>query len=324
VSTKGARVDVWRTSSGLGYPTQSGAGERRAARAPGWPGAFRGPPLHLDPATTEFYHEKGAALQRGAFTPEQLEILTRGVAKNRENPSKASYRSFEDEDWQGAFQYDYGCHSRVPEYAEFVETSGLAEAVAGLLSSQRLCSFDEGYFVKQAGCAVPAPWHHDFSYYQIEGDFAVAWVPLDPHGEQETLRMVAGSHRWGREFTSAAFDPNYPFAADASASRSIAAIPDIDAGEYEILAWEVEHGDCVLFNGLTLHASRGNPTQRDQRRFSCRFIDEGATYVPRGGDSRGIGARGVGIDDSTLQPGQCVSEDSRSFPVVWQADSTKP
>jgi ectoine hydroxylase-related dioxygenase (phytanoyl-CoA dioxygenase family) len=188
-----------------------------------------------------------------------------------------------------------------------------------LLQSQRVCFFDDSYFIKQAGSDIPAPWHHDFTYYEIEGEILVSWIPLDVHGEHETLRLVAGSHRWGKRFAPIDFDPQRDPADAEEFSKFYDPIPDIDAGEFEILSWQVEPGDCVFFNGLTLHSSRGNPTQRTQRRFNCRFVDESATYLPRPGYPWGDGKT-----NADLQPGQRLSEDAEHFPVLWEANSTRP
>lgn len=283
--------------------------------------------MRFDPAVKEFYREHGAALQKGAFEPEHLELLARGVARNLENPSPGSGNTYQADDGSGEFRYDYGCHGWIPEYTEFVKASGLAEAAAEMLSSRRVCFFDDSYFVKQAGCEIPSPWHHDYSYYQIEGEILIAWVPLDPHGAHESLRLVAGSHRWGKEFAPLDFDPvtlaEGRLAPGQTSQEPYNAIPDLDGGDYDILAWQVEPGDCVFFNGLTLHGSRGNPTPHAQRRFNCRFVDEGATYQPRRVASSGAGTLGVGIGNAPLQPGQRLSDDPESFPIIWQADTAR-
>ncbi len=270
--------------------------------------------MRLDPTIKHFYCEKGAALLKGAIASEHLDLLVRGIERNIRHPSQDSYTRFDGENGRGAFIYDYGCHPWIPEYTEFARTTGLAEAAAQLLSSQRVCFFDDSYFIKQPGSEFPAPWHHDFTYYEIEGEILVAWIPLDPHGEYETLRMVAGSHRWGKRFVPVNFDPAANPVPTEGSSKSYDSVPDIEAGDFEILAWEVEPGDCVFFNGLTLHSSRGNATERDQRRFNCRFLDESAVYAPQPDYPWGDGKA-----NANLQPGQRLSEDPEIFPILWEA-----
>jgi ectoine hydroxylase-related dioxygenase (phytanoyl-CoA dioxygenase family) len=270
--------------------------------------------MRFDPGVNQLYRKNGAVLMRGVFVYDDLELLARGIERNIERPSQDSFHRFDGKNGRGAFIYDYGCHSWIPEYTEFVRTSGLAEMAARMLSSQRVCFFDDSYFIKEAGSKHPAPWHHDFTYYEIDGEILVAWIPLDPHGEYETLRLVAGSHRWGKRFRPAAFDPD-PGATEAKdESGSYDPLPDLDGGKYEILAWDVEPGDCVFFNGLTLHSSLGNPTTRDQRRFNCRFIDESVVYLPRPDHPWGDGKA-----NANLKPGQRLSDDPNCFPILWEA-----
>jgi ectoine hydroxylase-related dioxygenase (phytanoyl-CoA dioxygenase family) len=273
--------------------------------------------VRLDPVIEHSYREQGAALLKGAFTLPQLELLQAGIQRNIENPSKNSYHRFAGREAGGDFFYDYGCHRWIPEYVEFVKGSGLAAMAAELLSSQRICFFDDSYFVKQSGSELPAPWHHDFSYYEIEGEMLVAWVPIDPHGESETLRFVAGSHRWGKLFLPVPFDPREQAAPDTTTPPAYDPLPDIAGGDFEILAWAVEPGDCVFFNGLTLHSTRGNATIRDQRRFSGRFIDESAVYTPRAGYPLSDGKA-----NANVEPGQRLCEDPENVPVVWDARAT--
>jgi ectoine hydroxylase-related dioxygenase (phytanoyl-CoA dioxygenase family) len=272
--------------------------------------------VRFDSSLEHAYREQGAAMVRGAVAPEHLELLARGVERNIEHPSRDSYHRFEGGEGRGAFVYDYGCHRWIPEYIEFARVSGLAEVAARLLSSQRVCFFDDSYFIKQPGSEIPAPWHHDFTYYEIDGEILVAWIPLDPHGEYETLRLVAGSHRWDKRFDPVMFDPKLESSSATPTSSAYDSMPDIDNGEYEILAWEVEPGDCIFFNGLTLHSSRGNPTSRAQRRFNCRFVDEGVRYTPRPEYPWGDGKA-----NADVRPGQRLSEDPESFPVLWEARS---
>jgi ectoine hydroxylase-related dioxygenase (phytanoyl-CoA dioxygenase family) len=250
--------------------------------------------VHLHASLKDDYLEQGAVLLKRAFAPEALELLARGIERNLTQPSETAFHQIKAKPAEGAFIYDYGCHAWIPEYCEFAVSTGLAEAAAQLMSSQRVCFFDDSYMLKQAGATVPSPWHHDWPYYEIDGEILVAWIPLDSHGKDETLRMVAGSHRWGKVFAPASFNPSLP--PNDVALKYHDPLPDIDAGNFEILAWEVEPGDCVFFHGLTLHGSHGNSTLKDQRRFSCRFVDESAVYSPRPGYSLGDGKANAALE----------------------------
>ena len=259
------------------------------------------------------FREQGALLLREAFPRELLSLLERGIAKNIDQPSRDAFHRFEGVGDQGDFTYDYGSHGWIPEYLEFAQVSGIARLAAGLLDVKRVCFFDDSYFIKQAHCAHPAPWHHDFTYYEIDGQIVVAWVPLDPHGKHETLRLASGSHAWGSRHAPFGFDPR----GDPKQGIDVSAydpLPDLESGEYEILEWEVGPGDCIFFDGLTLHGSRGNPTARDLRRFNCRFVGEDARYR-----KSPIYPFGDGKANADLQDGQRLCEDPSCFPVAWES-----
>ena len=56
------------------------------------------------------------------------------------------------------------------------------------------------------------PWHHDQSYYPLDGDDVVSlWVPVDPVPKEAAVSFVSGSHSWGKWFTPRKFatEKNY-------------------------------------------------------------------------------------------------------------------
>ena len=68
---------------------------------------------------------------------------------------------------------------------------------------------------------------------------------------------------------SAVLDPDYQ------------PVPDIDGnpGDYEILAWDLEPGDCVVFSGLCLHGAPGNQTTRTRRAVSVRYTGDDVRFA---------------------------------------------
>ena len=61
------------------------------------------------------------------------------------------------------------------------------------------------------------------------------------------------------------------------------AVPDPDAEGMDIREWQMEPGDAVAFNYLTLHGARGNETGARRRAFSLRLLGDDARYVTRPG-----------------------------------------
>ena len=65
-------------------------------------------------------------------------------------------------------------------------------------------------------------------------------------------------------------------------------IPDIEANrdKYEILSWDMDPGDCIVFHFKTIHAGAGNPRSNTRRRaFSSRWIGDDAVYAERPGET---------------------------------------
>ena len=59
--------------------------------------------------------------------------------------------------------------------------------------------YHEHVLTKQPGTAKVTPWHHDQSYYPIDGDQIVSmWIPVDFVGLDAAIRFVKGSHSWNR------------------------------------------------------------------------------------------------------------------------------
>jgi ectoine hydroxylase-related dioxygenase (phytanoyl-CoA dioxygenase family) len=49
-------------------------------------------------------------------------------------------------------------------------------------------------------------------------------------------------------------------------------MPDIDAGDYELITWSLEPGDVLLHHPRTVHGARGNASEGTRRRaLSARY-----------------------------------------------------
>ena len=88
-------------------------------------------------------------------------------------------------------------------------------------------------------------------------------------------------------------------------------MPDIDAqpDAYRILTWDLQPGDAILFNYLTVHGAPGNATTVRRRAFSARWVGDDVCFVQRPGRTS---PPFPGID---LKHGQRLRDDW--FPVVW-------
>ena len=175
--------------------------------------------------------------------------------------------------------YQWMTRDDVRDFALFGAT---ARPVQQALQSERLGFFFDQVFIKDKDLNDPTPWHHDYTFWPIAGDqIASVWAPMEPvTPETSVLEFVAGSHRWpslfqaiglgGKDVSSIPRDP----------------IPDIEANRerYEIVSWDLEPGDALLFHARTLHGARGNSSkQRKRRAITTRWIGDDVRFVSNDG-----------------------------------------
>lgn len=262
----------------------------------------------MTPSDTEIerFQTDGAVVLRGVFA-DWVEPLRAGVAANMAAPS-AFERSVRPADGSAPFFQDYCNWQRIPEFGRFVAESPAAELAARLMRSRTARFFHEHVLVKPAGTSVRTPWHQDQPYYCIDGAQTVSfWIPLDPVDREVVMECVAGSHRWGRDFSPTRFDGTPLYAQDR-----FEPIPDIEAerGRHTLLGWPMAPGDAIAFSFRTVHGAPANRSAVPRRVFSARWVGDDAVFADRGGRTSppfpGLG----------LKHGDPL--DLPEFPVVWR------
>lgn len=224
------------------------------------------------------YQRDGVVLVKGLWA-DWVEQLRAGVARNMAEPGPYAAENLKPGE-SGRFFDDYCNWNRIPEFEQVIRQSEVAEVAARLMGSQRVQLFHDHVLVKEPGTNKPTPWHQDGPYYFVGGQQNVSfWSPLDTVKEA-SLRCVAGSHRWPKEVlptrwvAETSFYPN---------PEKYMPVPDPDAEGMRVLEWEMEPGDAVAFNYLTLHGARGNTAGTRRRAFSLRVLGDDARYVERPG-----------------------------------------
>jgi len=152
------------------------------------------------------------------------------------------------------------------------------------------CIYNRGIFNLRE-----TPYHHDQPYYPVDGEKCVSlWIPLDPiKKEENSVRYVAGSHRWQKWFIPRKFETlaNYdynPASLDSTdwKEKDYTTITEefIKNGlenEWEVLSWDMEPGDLIAFNFRTLHGAPGNPTSSRRRVVALRFTGDDARITTK-------------------------------------------
>lgn len=236
------------------------------------------PPRPLTVDEVDAYRRDGVICIRQLYSHAWLERLERGVEEVRKHDTlfgKAQSMG------NPSFRNDlflWKLNDDIRDFALFGPSAHVAWQVFG---SRRVSFFYDQIFIKEVLTDVPTPWHHDATFWPVAGSqICSLWTSLDPVTvESSGLEFIAGSHEWPNRFKAVTPDYNpYMLASD------LEQMPDIDAHRerYRILSWDVEPGDAILFDALTVHGSKGNTSKTRRRRaITTRWAGDDVVYAPR-------------------------------------------
>ena len=257
----------------------------------------------------EAFHADGAVCLRGVFSASWIDRLREGTeqALGRHGP----YASVQSEPGDpGYFYTEYFLWRRISAFSEFALCSGAAQIASDLLGSEEIRFFYDGLFVKEPHTVKSSQWHQDQPYYPVDGKLVVIWTPMDAVRSETSLQIVRGSHRWNRWFRPVLFKGDKKMNRTESRYEPL---PDFDADpqRYDILSWDVAPGDCIAFDGFTLHGAPGNGTDARRRALSTTWLGCDAVYAPRTGE---LEPHFQYMTD--INPGDPLINDDL-FPIAW-------
>jgi ectoine hydroxylase-related dioxygenase (phytanoyl-CoA dioxygenase family) len=188
-------------------------------------------------------------------------------------------------------------HSRVPAVA------------AALMATEQVRFYHDHVLVKEGGTRQRTPWHQDQPYYNVDGLGVSAWIPVDPVPAAGCLEIVAGTHAgpWLMPRTFLLGEAKW------FPDGSLGEIPDIEADRdaFDIGSYDLQPGDAIFFNFLSVHGAPGFPFAGRRRVLSLRYLSANATHAPRAWRTSppfdGL--------DAELPAGSPM--DSPLFPIVW-------
>jgi len=170
------------------------------------------------------------------------------------------------------------------DFRDFAFESPCPAIAQQLLETDEVRLFYDQLFVKDPGTAITTPWHHDMTFWPVTGDKILSmWITLDAvNRDSSALEFVRGSHRWPNRYRPVPPIPVPNYAGDAAA---LEAPPDVEAerDSFDLLSWDLQRGDMLVFHNLTLHGSRGNSSTTRHRALSVRYAGDDVTYDPRPG-----------------------------------------
>jgi ectoine hydroxylase-related dioxygenase (phytanoyl-CoA dioxygenase family) len=204
----------------------------------------------------------------------------------------------------------------MPWMYEFCANSRLPEIVGRLLQSSEMRLFFDHIFVRDPGTRQDTPWHQDRPYWPFTGkQIASVWVALTACDENSgVVQFVRGSHAWGKTFRPMSFIKEGGVSEFLEDNALLEEIPDIDAApdEYEILRWDMQPGDAIVFNAEIVHGARENTdTSRRRAALSIRYIGDDARWDPKAGTDPIVTQERVGL------PAGGPPDNDQWFPLVW-------
>ena len=271
----------------------------------------------------ETFRRDGVVCLRSIFEPEWIDMLRNGLDTHLTMPTPRA-RIWDRDDAGRTMFWDSMAWSGVPDYERFVRESPAAALAGRLLGSQQINFFFDAVFVRSAGSQFETPWHQDEPYWSVSGhDTCTIWMPLVPVAAANALAFVPGSHLGDWVFDHYDFgqlNPDGKSDVDRSDFSAVAnaPVPDIaaDPARFGVVSWEMEPGDCVVFNSRILHGGSGRlPDDRDLRVFTSKWL----------GDDVQIAFRSEGMDpdfsgimrDHGLAAGDRPG--TELLPLVWSA-----
>jgi len=228
------------------------------------------------------YEEDGIVCLRKAFSPDWVEMMREAAEHSLQSPGVLHAELAAQRKETGRFFHDTFIWTRNDNCRRFVFESPAAHIARKMMSSHKVNIFFDQWLIKEPGTTTKTPWHHDMTYWPIDGwQICTVWLALDSvTAESGAVEYVKGSHRWGQKLRPASFGGSNQYKED------LPEVPDIESmrDELDFIQFELEPGDCTVHQGLVIHGSPGNRSATIRRRaHTSRWAGDDVVFHPREG-----------------------------------------
>jgi ectoine hydroxylase-related dioxygenase (phytanoyl-CoA dioxygenase family) len=237
----------------------------------------------MDPARTEdglaaAFARDGVVCVRATLDPGEVATAARAIDAVLASPGPLAQVASQADD-PGAFTEDFCRWREIPEIGQLALHSRVPQIAAALLATVPIRFYHDHVLVKASRTEQRTPWHQDQPYYNVDGRGVSAWIPVDPVPADGCLELVAGSHRgpWLMPRTFLSREARW------FREGSLAELPDIDAdrGAFDIRRFDLQPGDAIFFDFLTVHGAPGFRYDTPRRVLSLRYLSADARHAPR-------------------------------------------
>jgi len=287
---------------------------------------------------TENFHRDGAVMLKGIMGKDWTAVLEEGLEYANNHPDGMSAGVAQP------LRIDQWPATHSPKLKQILDESPIASIVGSVLNAPVRFYMDQ-MFYKPAGMIAPSAWHQDTCYYNVKGHQLVrAWVCADAAPRNISMEVVRGSHLWNATYRPpVGMDPGHDpegakvleaaFAAgkvligkeahehwtyfDSFLDPALPELPNIDRlrDSFDIMGWDYEPGDVLLFHGNILHSALGGvELEHPRRSHASLWAGPDVTYLRR--RSQAI-PDPLALYDFEPKDGQHLEEFPEVFPVAW-------
>ena len=258
------------------------------------------------------YNEDGAICIRGAISNKWIDQMLNHIDNHFKNGCDPETVEIGERAYSDRYLY------KKNEWMQnFVFSSGIAEIAGRLMESTTASVYFDHIFIREANSPEITPWHQDRPYWPFIGNqIASVWAAFTASGQNSSaVSFIKGSHKWNKVFKPQAFseaDSLDGWIRNAQGEN----IPDFweNSNDVEILSWDTNPGDVIIFGGDIIHAASPNMAKTGRRvAVSTRFIGDAAIWDPRIGTDPIITQ-----NDVNIQPGDFGISDEKAFPIAWR------
>lgn len=284
------------------------------------------------------FHRDGAVLLRSILATGWTDVLADGLEYAEKHPDGMSAGV------SMPLRIDQFPASHSSKLKLLMDESPIAEIVGSVLNAPVRFYMDQ-MFYKPAGFIIPSAWHQDTCYYNVDGTQLIrAWVCADSAPRNVSLEVLRGSHLWNVTYRppvgmnpvsdpAGAAELNKAFEQgkvlfrrdahekwtyfDSFMDPDLPKLPDVEANRdsFDILGWDYEPGDVILFHGNIVHSARGNVELSHPRRsHASLWAGPDVRYTRR--RSQAI-PDPLALFDYEPKDGQPLSDFPNAFPVAW-------
>jgi len=258
------------------------------------------------------YQQDGVVPIRQAVDPEWVGKLLAFGQQQLNNPSELCNDGSPGAEKGRLFTDRYLWRSNALVYA-YAKDSGCARLAAQAMQSQTARFHFAHFLIKKAETETPTPWHQDVPYWPFKGrQIASIWLALTPVTVAGSgMEFVRGSHRDQLMYLPEAFGASGKQKNTWTGTGEGAPCPDIEAdrSQFDIIGFDLQPGDALLFSAWTLHGSPGNQSAtQDRFAFSTRWLGDDAIWDPRPGTDPSVNPQevrtvpGAHPDDNAIFP----------------------